>query len=973
MSAHRADAVTDAATEEIPVPRYQSAHFGRIALVMRKLAVPIILAWIALAVFLNVSVPQLEKVGEMRSVSMSPKGAPAAVALQKIGQVFEEYSSDSSAMIVLEGKDKLGQEARDYYAKLIAALRADTAHVEHVQDFWSDPLTASGVQSGDGKAAYAQVNLVGNQGEAKANDSVAAVHRIIDQTPAPPGVKAYVTGGAALASEQQEIGHSSMHSVEALTMVVILVFLLFYFRSIATTLLIMAMLGLSVSTVRGAIAFLGYHNIIGLSTFATSLVVTLAIAIAVDYAIFLIGRYQEARSLGEDRESAYYTMFGTTAHVIVGSGLTIAGATFCLSFTRLPYFQTLGVPLAIGMIVMVTLAMTFTPALVVVAGKFGLLDPKRALRSRVWRKVGTAVVRWPGPILIATLAISLIGLIALPSYKTSYNDRKYLPDSIPSSQGYAAAERHFSPSRLNPEILMIETDHDLRNPADFLVIDKVAKAVFRVPGIGRVQTITRPDGQPIEHTTIPYALSQQGLLNKLNEQYQGDRTADMLKQANDMQTNIDSMEKMQSITVQMAQTTSNMVTKMKDMSITLAQVRDQLAAFDDFFRPLRNYFYWEPHCYDIPVCSALRSIFDALDGIDTMTDSIQSLIPDMERLNALMPQMVALMPTMIDTMKSMKQMMLTVYQTQNGMQQQMTEMQQNSEAMGQAFDAAKNDDSFYLPPDAFENDDFKRGIKQFISPNGNAVRFIIAHEGDPLSPEGIEKVDAIKQAAKEALKGTPLEGSRIYLGGTAATFKDMADGTKYDLMIAGIAALGLIFLIMLIITRAIIAAGVIVGAVAMSLCASFGISVLLWQHVLGLELHWMVLPMAMIIQLAVGADYNLLVVSRLKEEVGAGVRTGIIRTLGGSGSVVTAAALLFAFTMITMAVSELRVIGQVGTTIGLGLIFDTLIVRTFTTPAVATLLGRWYWWPQRIRVRPIPSPWPKVPAVQTDPAVGVPV
>nr|WP_272952237.1 RND family transporter [Mycolicibacterium vanbaalenii] len=953
------------------MPIHRRAHLGRIAYVIRNLSIPIIVGWIALAAFLNISTPQLEKVGEMRSVSMSPHGAPAAVATQRIGEVFEEYTSDSSAMIVLEGTEPLGPPAREFYGKLISALRADTAHVEHVQDLWNDPLTSSGVQSGDGKAAYVQINLVGNQGEAKANESVAAVHRIIEQTEAPEGVTAFVTGGAALAAEQQEAGHTSMRMVEALTMVVITVILLGFFRSIVTTLLIMATLGVSVMTVRGTIAFLGYHDVIGLSTFATSLLVTLAIAIAVDYAIFLIGRYQEARGIGEDRESAYYTMFGSTAHVIVGSGLTIAGATFCLSFTRLPYFQTLGVPLAIGMLVLIAFAMTFAPSLVVVAGRFGMLDPKRSLRARGWRKVGAAVVCWPGPILVATLAISLIGLIALPSYQTSYNDRKYLPSDIPSSQGYTAAERHFSPARLNPELLMIETDHDLRNPADFLIIDKVAKAVFRVPGIGRVQTITRPDGRPIERSTIPYAISQQSTLSKLNEQYQGERTADMLKQAEDMQINIDTMEQMQSITVQMADTTNNMVVKMKDMSMTLAEVRDQMANFDDFFRPLRNYFYWEPHCYNIPVCSALRSIFDALDGINAMTDGVQDMIPEMERLNTLMPQMVALMPTMIDTMKSVKQMMLTLYQTQNGMQQQMIEMQENSAVMGEAFDAAKNDDSFYLPPEAFENADFKRGMEQFLSPNGNAVRFIIAHEGDPMSPEGIAKIDAIKEAAKEALKGTPLEGARIYLGGTAATFKDMADGTRYDLLIAGIAALGLIFLIMLIITRAIVAAAVIVGAVAVSLCASFGISVLLWQHLIGLELHWMVMPMAMIILLAVGADYNLLVVSRLKEEVPAGMRTGIIRTLGGSGRVVTAAAMLFAFTMMTMAISDLRVIGQVGTTIGLGLIFDTLVVRSFMTPSIATLLGRWFWWPQRVRMRPIASPWPKTDRFQTDPTAGV--
>ena len=104
----------------------------------------------------------------------------------------------------------------------------------------------------------------------------------------------------------------------------------------------------------------------------------LAIAAATDYAIFLIGRYQEARGLGEDRESAYYTMFHGTAHVVLGSGLTIAGATFCLTFTRLPYFQTLGIPLAIGMVVVVCAALTLGPAVIAVASHFGkLLEPKR--------------------------------------------------------------------------------------------------------------------------------------------------------------------------------------------------------------------------------------------------------------------------------------------------------------------------------------------------------------------------------------------------------------------------------------------------------------------------------------------------------------------------------------------------------------------------------------------------------------------
>jgi RND superfamily putative drug exporter len=97
--------------------------------------------------------------------------------------------------------------------------------------------------------------------------------------------------------------------------------------------------------------------------------------------------------------------------------------------------------------------------------------------------------------------------------------------------------------------------------------------------------------------------------------------------------------------------------------------------------------------------------------------------------------------------------------------------------------------------------------------------------------------------------------------------------------------------------------------------------------------------MSVIVLLAVGADYNLLLVSRMKEEIHAGLNTGIIRAMVGTGSVVTSAGLVFAFTMMSMAVSKLIVIGQVGTTIGLGLLFDTLVVRSLMTPSIAALLG----------------------------------
>ena len=139
-------------------------------------------------------------------------------AMKHIGHVFKESDSDASAMIVLEGDQPLGDEAHHYYAELIRRFRADPTHITHVQDFWGDPLTAAGAQSADGKATYVQLNLAGNQGEALANESIAAVRKVIDSVPIPPGVHVYITGSTALVRrsaqrrrQESEDGHRDHH------------------------------------------------------------------------------------------------------------------------------------------------------------------------------------------------------------------------------------------------------------------------------------------------------------------------------------------------------------------------------------------------------------------------------------------------------------------------------------------------------------------------------------------------------------------------------------------------------------------------------------------------------------------------------------------------------------------------------------------------------------------------------------------
>ncbi|WP_272936911.1 RND family transporter [Mycobacteroides chelonae] len=921
---------------------------------VRRFAIPIVLAWLLLTAAVNLLVPPIESVARDHAVTMSPHDAPAMMAAKHIGEKYHESDSDSMAMIVLESDNPLDASAHHYYDNLVRALRTDTDHVQHVQDVWGDPLTASGVQSRDGHAAYVQLNLAGDQGSTLGNKSVTAVRTIVDNSPPPQGLKVYVTGPAALTTDMNEAADKSMLIMMGVTGAVIMIMLLITYRSVSTMLLVLVMVGFEMGTARGVVAILGNYDLLGFSTFVVAMLSSLAIAAGTDYAIFLIGRYQEARQAGQDQETAYYTMFRGTAHIILGSGLTIAGATLCLHLARLSYFKALGIPSALGLLVVVAGALTAAPAVVVLATRFGLLEPKRAVKVRRWRRIGTATVRWPGAVLAASLGIAIIGIAIMPTMKVSYNDRFYIPADLPSNVGYAAAERHFTAATMNPDILMIESDHDMRNSGDMIILDKIAKDVFRSPGIAMVQSITRPLGGPIEHTSIPFQISAQSIPIQQNLQFMRDRAADMLTMSEDLGSMIGSMERMRSLLSQMSDTTHRMSADMTDATATLNEIRDHLADFDDVIRPLRNYLYWDQHCFDIPACSAIRSVFDAIDGVDTFSDTMRTLTADVGNADAIIPHMAAQFPPIIAVAKSMRASLLTMHSSFSNLVTQMAQMTDTASAMGQAFDASRSGDYFYLPPEAFQNKDFQRGLKLFLSPDGTAARFIITHDKDPATPAGISSVISELEAAHQAVKGTSLTGAEFYLTGTAAIYRDIQSGSRYDLLIVGIAAMTLIFAVMMIITRALVASLVIVGTVLLSLGAAFGLSVLVWQHIFGLELNWIAPVFGLIILLAVGSDYNLLLVSRFQEEIGAGLKTGIIRSMGETGGVVTSAGLVFAFTMMSMAASDLSSIGQAGSTIGLGLLFDTLIVRSLMTPSIAGLLGPWFWWPLRIRTYPIP-------------------
>jgi RND superfamily putative drug exporter len=192
------------------------------------------------------------------------------------------------------------------------------------------------------------------------------------------------------------------------------------------------------------------------------------------------------------------------------------------------------------------------------------------------------------------------------------------------------------------------------------------------------------------------------------------------------------------------------------------------------------------------------------------------------------------------------------------------------------------------------------------------------------------------------------------MGGLPAALRDTRDYYQQDIRFIIIATVIVVLLTLMLLLRSVIAPLYLVGSVVVSYFAAIGIGILTFQYLLGEQLHWSVPPLAFVVLVAVGADYNMLFVSRMRDESPNSVRYGIIRTLSSTGGVITAAGLIFAASMAGLLFSSIGIVIQGGFVIGVGILLDTFVVRTITVPAIATLVGRANWWPSRMGARKSP-------------------
>jgi RND superfamily putative drug exporter len=207
----------------------------------------------------------------------------------------------------------------------------------------------------------------------------------------------------------------------------------------------------------------------------------------------------------------------------------------------------------------------------------------------------------------------------------------------------------------------------------------------------------------------------------------------------------------------------------------------------------------------------------------------------------------------------------------------------------------------------------------------------------PDTPESYATIRALRSAV----------GADALVGGSVAVAMDARDTSRRDLRVIVPVILLVVLLVLGLLLRAVVAAVLLIGTVIASFVAALGAGSWLFREVLGYPgLDNQVPLYAFLFLVALGVDYNIFLVTRAREEAATrGTRAGMIHALTATGAVITSAGILLAAVFAVLGVLPVITLTQIGVIVGLGVLLDTLLVRTVLVPALATLLGDRFWWP----------------------------
>jgi RND superfamily putative drug exporter len=836
--------------------------FDRLGSFATHYRIPIIIAWIAVAVIVTLVAPNIGDVASSDQADLMPRSAPFIHANAVYRDTFPNNFAPSSTIIVIDaqkgGSIQKGP-AWSFIGELENWLRSDAApdNIQRVTAPTTSSAAVALLVAPDDQVAIVRVSLSTTGSDKRSGVTLDTIDQWMAQH-LPDGVKAYQTGEAPIITNTNEAIQTSADRAIWVTITLVVVMLLLVYRSPVSPLVPLSAVTVAYFITRGIVAYLGAH-VMTITSYANVLLVTVMYGAGTDYCLFLISRFREemADNIGVQRATV------RTVHLVGETITSSAGTIFvgfmAMSFAEMGIFNSSGPALAIGIAVGLLAGLTFTPALLATLSKYAFWPGHATHRSagRFYELTSKQVSTRP----LITILIIVGAMIPFSVYgltrRTSYDMLADLPDDKPAVMGYRIMQDHIGAGNVMP-LSVVVTGRDPNTIAADIV--QMTQELSAVKGVGDVRSLNSPLGQ---HST------------QFNDLLRVDTQLTLaLQMINNLQT-AETLDPQQALAL-------------------LTTVQDYLDLLTTRF----------PEVADDPNLITIRDILNnplqVLLRLDDLTAATAGLA---ERFKTV--ENAYLLPTTFGDLIA----------------------------------------SLSSPGGGAESELLAQLIPNYLNADSTAYRLEVILSVPPVGYEGMDTLREIRSILKQH-QGT---GEAVVSGGSAAV-TDIHDTVDRDLLRAiGFVLLG-IFLVLLLMLRSMVAPMYLIGTVLLSFTCTLGLTSLFFKIMFGVhQITWWVPFFMFVFLVALGVDYSIFLFGRLKEEVGRhGIREGVHVAVARTGAIITSAGVILAGTFAALVTGQIKGLAEIGFAVSVGVLIDTFVVRTMLDPALATLFGRWTWWPGNV-------------------------
>ncbi|MGQ0629413.1 MAG: MMPL family transporter [Sporichthyaceae bacterium] len=475
------------------------------------------LVWVVAAVWITLTAPSVRDLGTADQTAFVPASAPSGQADALLRTAFPDDPTRDPAVIVVARAGGLQETDRAYLASLARFLTGPEAqaHVKAVQTAATSPELAPLLRSPDGAAELVIVSLKAQVFSVSAERAVSFLREHLDST-APPDLQTSVTGLAALAADQAAATVEAFDKTAVATVLLVLFILVLVYRSVVAPLISLVTIGCAFLVARGLAGYLAEAGL-AVHSLAETFMIVMAFGAGTDYVMFVLSRYREearretsvpAGDAGRADRSRLVASTAAVSPTIVASGATVILGFVAFLVAELGLLRSFGPVLGVAIAVTVLASLSFTPALMRLAGR-GLFWPSRPAAAggrdasaRRWGRVADLIGRRPLAVLLISVAALALPAAAATQTKISFDIPAELPADAGARQGFDLLAEHFPPGVLAPAFVVVSAQDSLLGGDRLAAVDRLTDRLRAIPGVAQVRSVTQPAGQPLTRETL---------------------------------------------------------------------------------------------------------------------------------------------------------------------------------------------------------------------------------------------------------------------------------------------------------------------------------------------------------------------------------------------------------------------------------------------------------------------------------------